>query len=119
MVLVLRTPAPDWERKRAKCLSIIDGPSQPDPFFGHERESTDYELSMAICNGDFDGKVCPARQDCLIFALTNNESWGVWGGLSTQQRHQLRRNNPREDWQWENAIWPPPELVEPEEEESV
>lgn len=112
MVLILRTNAPDWERKNAKCLGIIDGPAQPDPFFGHERESADWELALAICNGDYDGKVCPARHECLLFALTNNEAWGVWGGLSVQQRHQLRRHNPREAWQWKNAVWPPPEMVE-------
>lgn len=34
---------------------------------------------------------CPVRQECLEYALENNETHGIWGGLSESQRAALRR----------------------------
>lgn len=34
---------------------------------------------------------CPVIEDCLQYALENNERHGIWGGLSERQRRQLRR----------------------------
>lgn len=34
---------------------------------------------------------CEVRAFCLGWALEHNETHGVWGGLSTQQRRRLRR----------------------------
>ncbi len=34
---------------------------------------------------------CPVREMCLEYALTNNERFGIWGGLSERERRQLRR----------------------------
>ena len=36
-------------------------------------------------------KSCPVRQQCLDYALQNNEAYGIWGGLSANQRANLRR----------------------------
>ena len=33
---------------------------------------------------------CTVRQECLAFALADNELIGVWGGTTTQQRKELR-----------------------------
>ncbi len=35
---------------------------------------------------------CPFRTDCLTFAL-NTDTHGVWGGLTEDQREQLRTRN--------------------------
>jgi WhiB family redox-sensing transcriptional regulator len=35
---------------------------------------------------------CDGREACLAYALTNDERFGVWGGLSEKERQQLRRN---------------------------
>ncbi len=32
---------------------------------------------------------CPVKQECLDFALDNNEKWGIWGGLSPEERRVL------------------------------
>ena len=104
----LRTPAPEWETERG----VKDGlcrkfPSDPvtkfDPWFD------DMEESEQICNGKSGGPVCPIRHQCLIFALVNNEHYGVWGGLLPEQRHWLRKNykhkkhKPPPEWRYENA----------------
>jgi WhiB family redox-sensing transcriptional regulator len=38
---------------------------------------------------------CPVRPDCLSFAETNDERFGVWGGLSEKERNRARRGRPR------------------------
>ena len=32
---------------------------------------------------------CEVRKECLNYALTNNEQYGVWGGLDEQQRQSI------------------------------
>lgn len=54
----------------------------PDLFFPERGERTD--LAKAVCFG------CPVREECLEYALANNEKHGVWGGLSERQRRTLR-----------------------------
>jgi hypothetical protein len=29
---------------------------------------------------------CPVRRDCLLEALATDNSWGVWGGLTSGER---------------------------------
>jgi WhiB family transcriptional regulator, redox-sensing transcriptional regulator len=35
---------------------------------------------------------CPAKAPCLEFAITTNQEYGVWGGLTEDERRVLRRN---------------------------
>ncbi|GAA5213643.1 WhiB family transcriptional regulator [Streptomyces thinghirensis] len=35
--------------------------------------------------------LCPIRSACLEYALSNDERFGVWGGLSEKERLALRR----------------------------
>ena len=35
--------------------------------------------------------VCPVKDECLRYALKNDERFGVWGGLSPLQRQRLKR----------------------------
>lgn len=98
MVVRLRVSAPDWHK--GKCYGIIAS-SDYDPFFDDQPEAVVY------CNGDYDGQVCPIREECLLYALTNNEREGVWGGMSELGRRALRkrwplenRKRPRPEWRW-------------------
>lgn len=34
---------------------------------------------------------CPVREQCLEFALANNEAHGIWGGLMQTERAKLRK----------------------------
>lgn len=42
--------------------------------------------AKAVCHG------CAIRSQCLEYALANGERFGVWGGLSPQERRRLRRS---------------------------
>lgn len=108
MVMRLRLEAPtrseDHGADEFKCERFPADPvTKFDPWFD------DMEESERICNGTDDGIVCPKRHQCLIFALVNNEHYGVWGGLLPEQRHWLRqtykhkKHKPREEWRYENA----------------
>ncbi|GHH82535.1 transcriptional regulator WhiB [Streptomyces sulfonofaciens] len=38
-------------------------------------------------------QLCQMREACLEYALTHDERFGVWGGLSEKERHDLRRDD--------------------------
>ena len=42
-------------------------------------------VALAFCG------VCRIREECLAWALKNGERYGVWGGLTEQQRRRLQR----------------------------
>lgn len=65
----------DWMQK-AKC----DG--QGDLFFS-EMQARMVNKARAIC------KTCEVKQQCLAYALENNEV-GVWAGTTTNQRRKIR-----------------------------
>ena len=107
MVLHLRGNAPDWEG--ANCLGTapkrLPGDDDVyDPWFDEESPGP----VLDVCNGGDGWPVCPLRQACLEFALYNNEKYGVWGGMTEQDRKVMRRiwrwnsglSGPRPEWQW-------------------
>lgn len=100
MVLRLRSEAPDW--RAAKCRAHRPG-RENDPWFGEVRglpEEGLYEEAATICNGDIDHKICPLRHQCLVFALTNTEAAGVWGGMLPDDLKYIRNHIEPEDWKW-------------------
>lgn len=58
----------------ALCAQI-----DPELFFP---ETGGGEAAKKICG------CCPVREECLDYALTRREEWGVWGGLSTSERRR-------------------------------
>jgi len=79
--------------------------SSYDPFFSEEEE--EIQDAVDFCNGTADGVVCPVREQCLLFALTNNEKYGVWGGTTEITRKAIRKkfppkrgNETRDEWTW-------------------
>lgn len=46
--------------------------------------------AIAIC------KTCPVIEICLKSAMTNEEMYGIWGGMTPAQRHALSMGASRE-----------------------
>ncbi|MGW1469133.1 WhiB family transcriptional regulator [Streptomyces sp. NPDC002308] len=76
----------NW-RTRAACRE-----EDPDLFFpigstGPALVQT--EDAKAVCG------TCPVREQCLRWALDNNQDAGVWGGLAEDERRALKRRDRR------------------------
>lgn len=56
--------------------------TDPEMFFPDKGGSP--RDAKVVCEG------CDVRERCLEWALEHNEQFGIWGGLSERQRHQLR-----------------------------
>lgn len=59
--------------------------TDPEAFFPDLGDST--RSAKAVC------MACPVRRQCLAFALENDERFGVWGGLSVNERRALRKSS--------------------------
>lgn len=64
-------------RDRARCAE-----TDPEAFYPEKGEPT--EPARRVCRN------CEVRVQCLEYALANDERFGVWGGLSVQQRRRLK-----------------------------
>jgi WhiB family redox-sensing transcriptional regulator len=79
-------PAPDW-RKAASCRD-----TDPALFFPVGTTGPAVEQIAAarrVCGG------CPSQEPCLEFALETNQDSGVWGGLTEDERREIRRARTR------------------------
>lgn len=63
---------------RANCTGV-----DPDLFFPERGSST--REAKEVCRG------CVVREDCLEYAITHSEKFGIWGGLSERERRKIRR----------------------------
>jgi WhiB family transcriptional regulator, redox-sensing transcriptional regulator len=69
---------PDVWQERSACFGI-----DPDVFFPISEEEAG--PALAFCSA------CTIREECLSWALKNGERYGVWGGLTEQERRRLSR----------------------------
>jgi WhiB family transcriptional regulator, redox-sensing transcriptional regulator len=67
----------EWQ-ERALCAE-----TDPEAFFPEKGGST--REAKRVC------LTCDVRGDCLEYALTNDERFGIWGGLSERERRKLKR----------------------------
>lgn len=78
----------DW-RDRAACVGHDTETWFPLATANQHRVSVvvqaQTEQAKAICAN------CPVRQKCLDWALTTPEPWGIWGGLTEEERAAMRR----------------------------
>lgn len=78
-------------QKFAKLWQAIDDadvqpPCQttdPELWFG-DIVATNYRVARSLCNR------CPVKKQCLDYAVSNHEPYGMWGGKSPKQRLKLR-----------------------------
>jgi WhiB family redox-sensing transcriptional regulator len=57
--------------------------TDPEAFFPEKGGST--RDAKKVCAS------CTVRQECLDYALDNDERFGIWGGLSERERRRLRK----------------------------
>jgi WhiB family redox-sensing transcriptional regulator len=69
--------AESWQ-EQALCAE-----TDPEAFFPEKGGST--REAKKICTG------CEVKAQCLEYALSNDERFGIWGGLSERERRRLRR----------------------------
>lgn len=67
---------PDW-RQEAACKGL-------DPDLWYPERGDLLVMAREVCAR------CPVRGECLDFALTEGEKFGVWGGMSERERRILR-----------------------------
>jgi WhiB family redox-sensing transcriptional regulator len=68
---------PGWQ-ELALCAQ-----TDPEAFFPEKGGST--REAKRVCQS------CEVRQECLEYALANDERFGIWGGLSERERRRLKR----------------------------
>ena len=69
--------AMSWQ-EQALCAQ-----TDPEAFFPEKGGST--REAKRICVG------CEVKQECLEYALMQDERFGIWGGLSERERRRLKR----------------------------
>jgi WhiB family redox-sensing transcriptional regulator len=115
MAIRAQTPSPDWSDKHwrgeAKCTRTPPSLGGPDLFYDDE------PVALEFCNGtlypgDF---VCPRRAECLRTAMLNLENYGIWGGMTPEDRFALRSRYPGMPERW---VWHPPRTTNQLEDES-
>lgn len=57
--------------------------TDPEAFFPEKGGST--REAKRVC------AACEVRDECLEYALANDERFGIWGGLSERERRKLKR----------------------------
>jgi len=70
------TSAEEWR------LDALCAETDPEAFFPEKGGST--REAKRVCTG------CAVRTECLEYALTSDERFGIWGGLSERERRRLR-----------------------------
>lgn len=78
--------AANW-RAAGACLS-----ADPDLFFPISSSGPgERQIARAkkICAG------CQVRQECLDFAITHDQAYGIWGGTTPEDRQRARRRKRR------------------------
>ena len=79
-------PASSWNALSAAAdgwrLDALCAETDPEAFFPEKGGST--REAKRVCSG------CAVRVECLEAALTNDERFGIWGGLSERERRRIR-----------------------------
>ncbi|XNZ00534.1 WhiB family transcriptional regulator [Micrococcus luteus] len=82
-VLPLATEPAEIEGELAWQVDALCAQTDPEAFFPEKGGST--RDAKKVCGS------CPVRQECLDYAMANDERFGIWGGLSERERRRLRK----------------------------
>lgn len=70
-----------WQ-DRAECRQ-----HDPETWFPVADVGAEYARAKKICKSE-----CKVRLECLAYAVRTQQRYGVWGGTSAEERHQLFGN---------------------------
>ncbi|GAA1926287.1 hypothetical protein GCM10009775_18110 [Microbacterium aoyamense] len=80
----VRRPAPvEDDNPLSWQTDALCSQTDPEAFFPEKGGST--RDAKRICT------TCDVRDQCLEYALQNDERFGIWGGLSERERRKLKR----------------------------
>src|ERR687892_1822506 len=72
----------EW-RETARCKEM-----DPDLFFPVGTTGPallQIEAAKAVC------RQCDVREECLQYAIDSNQEYGIWGGMTEEERRYMRR----------------------------
>ena len=70
---------PEW-MTQARCSEV-----DPELFFPERGDATSPRKARIICNS------CEVKVECLQYSIDNDERFGIWGGLTENDRRRLRK----------------------------
>lgn len=73
------------EGELAWQVDALCAQTDPEAFFPEKGGST--RDAKKVCAS------CTVRSECLEYALSNDERFGIWGGLSERERRRLRKRS--------------------------
>jgi WhiB family redox-sensing transcriptional regulator len=76
----------DWQA-RAACLNTDLDLMFPEPPGADGKKTYVRQVAAAkrVCG------YCPVHRECLLYALANDEMFGVWGGKTRRERLRIER----------------------------
>ena len=79
------SPGVEW-RENAACL-----PYPAVVFFGMDDSETPAERGAREQQAKSICEVCAVKKECLEYAVTSKESYGIWGGMTEVERKAYSR----------------------------
>ena len=76
----------DW-RHDAACREAT--PEAAEGFFAFETQDELIAVAKRVC------AACPVTEQCLTWAMASGQDFGVWGGLTADERRERRRSTNR------------------------
>jgi WhiB family redox-sensing transcriptional regulator len=84
MNLINLNPAPDTVARPYRWQDdALCAQTDPESFFPEQGGTPQQAKETCLA--------CEVRPECLEYALTHGEKYGVWGGLSERERRALRQ----------------------------
>lgn len=80
-----------WWRKEALCID-----QNPDIFFPESAKPN--TPAKRIC------EMCSVRMECLDYAITTNQQFGIWGGTVERERSTIRKMMATRKWSLTDAL---------------
>lgn len=84
----------DW-RLKANCLDLDTEGFYPPREKGLYKEVADSAKKVCRSQGVDGSALCTSQRACLMFAIDQDEKYGIWGGMSHRERNALVRRADR------------------------